>query len=119
MVLAGVDVSSIPTWISAGGIVGGLGILLNFILRNKSGDREGWGSLFKGLQERVEALEKECAILREEVNECRRREGEWMHRAIVAEAALMGKGEAQQEAQRIVSAEREADSIKRKDRRNG
>ena len=119
MVLAGVDVADIPTWISAGGIVGGLGILLNFILRNKSGDREGGGSLFRGLQTRVETLERECAALRVEVTECRRREGEWMHRAIVAEAALMGKGEAHQEAQRIVSTEREADAIKRKGKSDG
>lgn len=114
MELVGVDVTSIPNWLSAGGIIGGLGLLLNYILRNKAGDREGWGSLFKGLQLRVEALERECTMLRVEVNACREREGEWMRRAITAEAALMGKGDAQQEAQRIVSAEREADAIKRK-----
>lgn len=108
MELVGTDLLSIPMWVSAGGI---LGLLLNYILRNKAGDREGWGSLFKGLQERVEALEHECAILRVEVNECRRREGEWMSRAIVAEAKLLGQGEVNQAAA-VAQAEVRADPAK-------
>lgn len=59
---------------------------------------------------RVQSLEGKCDTLESEVDACRQREGEWMRRAIEAEAALMGRGRADQEAQRIVSAERQADA---------
>ena len=98
MDLAGVDVTSIPNWLTAGGVVGALGLILNYIIRNKAGDRDGWHSLFKGLSERVAALEAECVALRLEVNECRKREGEWMTRALTAEALLQGTGEIRQAA---------------------
>jgi hypothetical protein len=50
------------------------------------------------------------------VDECRKREGEWMQRAIAAEAYQLGEGAARQEAQRIISTERQIDAD-RKDRK--
>jgi hypothetical protein len=58
----------------------------------------------------IARLDKRCDDLQTDVDECRTREGEWMKRAISAEAALLGKGHAQQEAQMIVSKERTKDS---------
>lgn len=63
---------------------------------------EGWARLHA----EIVRLDERCDHLQEEVDECRKREGEWMHRAIVAEAASEGIGEARQAAQRIVSTER-------------
>lgn len=65
------------------------------------------------LRAEIDKLWNECAELRKVVQECERREGEWMSRAIAAEAKLLGMGEAKQEAQRIVSTERQADANKR------
>lgn len=61
---------------------------------------------------RVDTLEEKCDKLEGEVDACRQREAEWMRRAIEAEAALMGRGRADQEAQLIVSAERQKDKGK-------
>jgi hypothetical protein len=58
----------------------------------------------------VSRLDQRCDHLQNEVDECRKREGEWMSRAIAAEAVQLGLGAAKQEAQRIVSAEREANA---------
>ncbi len=60
------------------------------------------------LRAEIARLDERCDHLQREVDECREREGVWMQRAISAEAALLGMGDAKQEAQRIVSAEREA-----------
>lgn len=65
------------------------------------------------LRDEIDRLWDECASLRKAVKECEEREGEWMHRAIAAEAALIGGGKARQEAARIVATERIADSKKR------
>jgi hypothetical protein len=73
----------------------------------KNGDWKRSHDEIARLVMRVEALEKRCDHLQKEVDECREREGEWMRRAISAEAASEGIGEARQEAQRIVSAERQ------------
>lgn len=85
---------------------------VNERLRDKETEKNGEWSRFQAeiarLVERIAALEKRCDGLQEEVDECRAREGEWMRRAIAAEAASEGIGEARQAAQRIVSTEREA-----------
>lgn len=65
----------------------------------KSGD---WSRL----RAEITRLDDRCDHLQIEVDECREREGAWMHRAIAAEATHLGEGRANQEAQRIVSAER-------------
>lgn len=70
------------------------------------------------LRDEITRLDARCDHLQREVDECRAREGEWMNRAILAESALLGKGEVKQEAQRIVSAEREIDAAAR-DRARG
>lgn len=61
----------------------------------------------------IARLDSRCDHLQQEVDDCRRREGEWMARAIAAEAYQLGEGEALQKAQRIVSIEREADAKRR------
>lgn len=67
------------------------------------------GGDFQRLHAEIKRLDARCDHLQREVDECRKREGEWMHRAIAAEAASEGIGEARQEAQRIVSTERVTD----------
>lgn len=62
------------------------------------------------LRDEIARLDERCDHLQKEVDECREREGEWMRRAIAAEAASEGIGEARQEAQRIVSTERQKPS---------
>lgn len=59
------------------------------------------------LRGEITRLDSRCDHLQSEVDECRRREGEWMARAIAAEAYQLGKGEARQDVQRIISSERE------------
>lgn len=61
------------------------------------------------LHAEIVRLDARIDHLQKEVDECRQREAEWMRRAIVAEAASEGIGEARQEAQRIVSTERVTD----------
>jgi hypothetical protein len=67
-----------------------------------------WDRLLK----EISRLDERCDHLQSEVDECRKREGEWMQRAIAAEAFQLGEGEALQKAQRIVSAERQKDQPK-------
>lgn len=72
----------------------------------KSGD---WARL-RGEVERLDSITKSLWArvdeLQEKVNACEEREGEWMKRAIAAEATLLGRGKAKQEAAQIVAAER-------------
>jgi hypothetical protein len=68
------------------------------------------------LRAEINRLDDRCDHLQGEVDECRRREGEWMQRAISAEAYQLGEGAARQEAQRIISTERQIDAD-RKDRK--
>lgn len=60
---------------------------------------------------------EECDLVRDRWAESERQRVEWMGRAVKAERAyeglLEGIGEARQEAQRIISAEREKDARKR------
>jgi len=62
----------------------------------------------------IRRLDERCDHLQREVDACREREGEWMRRAISAEAFQLGEGEALQKAQRIVSRERQIDADKKK-----
>lgn len=74
-------------------------------LRDKEAAKDGdWSRL----RAEIARLDERCDHLQREVDECREREGVWMQRAIAAEAAHLGAGEAKQEAQRIISAERES-----------
>lgn len=50
------------------------------------------------LRDEIDRLWAECRELRKSVQECEEREGEWMRRAIQAEAMAMGQGEARQAA---------------------
>jgi hypothetical protein len=59
------------------------------------------------LRDEIVRLDARCDHLQHEVDECRKREADWMARAIAAEAYQLGEGEALQAAQRILSAERQ------------
>lgn len=70
------------------------------------------------LAKRVEVLEGRCRELQHEVEECHRERAEERAGRLAAEAQLVGRGNAQQEAAGIVAAERLADRAARdKDRR--
>lgn len=64
------------------------------------------------LRDEIGRLDTRCDHLQVEVDACREREGEWMRRAIAAEAFQIGQGEANQKAAAIVAAERILDSKK-------
>lgn len=77
---------------------------LNERHRDKAKEKDGdWSRL----RAEIVRLDERCDHLQHEVDDCRAREADWMSRAIKAESALLGKGEVKQEAQRIVSADRE------------
>lgn len=82
----------------------------------KKAKAEEKGADWKRLRGEVNELWDECRSLREGLHACEAREVDWMHRAIAAEAKLLGRGEAMQDAQRIVSIEREIDAKKRGDK---
>jgi hypothetical protein len=65
------------------------------------------------LRAEIVRLDERCDHLQTEVDACREREGVWMARAIAAEAYQLGKGQARQDAQVIVSTERQIDADKR------
>lgn len=58
---------------------------------------------------RVTTLETKCGVLEREVQECRERETRERAGRLEAEAMLLAQGRARQEAQRIVSDERNKD----------
>ena len=58
------------------------------------------------LRAEIIRLDLRCDHLQNEVDECRRREGEWMQRAISSEAAAAGLGHARQEAAIIEATKR-------------
>lgn len=69
------------------------------------------GRIVDELDRVYEALKisrEECEMLRDFRSQCEAERIEWMGRAVKAERILEGLGEARQEAQRIVSEEREA-----------
>lgn len=114
-------VSEIWSWVQSAGTLGALALAAKFYLDRRkliqsaaSDEATKEVADWSRLRAEIDRLDERCDHLQREVDECRRREGEWMGRAIAAEAALMGKGNADQEAQRIVSAEREADALLRK-----
>lgn len=65
----------------------------------KSGD---WSRL----RAEISRLDERCDHLQREVDECREREGEWMKRAIAAEAYQIGRGDAAQTVTIIESRKR-------------
>lgn len=64
------------------------------------------GTDWSRLRGEIDRLDKRCDDLQQDVDDCRKREGEWMMRALAAEGRELVAGEARQAAQRIVSAER-------------
>ena len=48
------------------------------------------------LRAEINRLDERCDHLQSEVDSCREREGEWMHRALEAEAIVQGFGEVRQ-----------------------
>jgi hypothetical protein len=108
--------------------VGGLLLLVFFVLvyrgplyleRRNEGKRDSAiekAGDWTRLREEIARLDGRCDHLQREVDDCRAREGEWMRRAITAEATLQGEGDAMQEAQRILSTERQRDAEAKKNR---
>jgi hypothetical protein len=62
--------------------------------------------------ERIRAERNELRCL---LRECERERSDLLRRAITAEATLLGMGDANQKAQRIVSTERQIDALAKKD----
>jgi hypothetical protein len=78
---------TVPGWITAGGITALIAVILNFILKNKAGDREGWGAL-------IEALQNDISNVREEHRRCQmeladiRRELSGVQRMVIAQSSV-------------------------------
>lgn len=68
---------------------------------------------WRRLRDEIARLDERCDGLQREVDECREREGEWMRRAMTAEAALLGIGMGRNEAATIVAVERLTDANKK------
>lgn len=106
VIIAAVKIS--PAWVAR----------MNERARDKAQERnEDWNRLREEigrLAKRVGTLEETCDMLSRKVRECEAREISWMRRAIQAEAALMGQGEAKQEAARIVAVDRLMDKEDKK-----
>lgn len=66
--------------------------------------------------ERIRAERNELRAL---LRECEKERVEWQARAVTAEATLLGLGTARQQAQQIVSVERQIDAITRDANGNG
>lgn len=64
--------------------------------RHRDRENEEAGSHARLLTE-IERLDGRCDHLQKEVDDCREREGEWMKRAIAAEAYQIGRGTAANE----------------------
>ena len=54
------------------------------------------GGDWSRLRAEIDRLDARCDHLQTEVDACREREGEWMHRALEAEAIVQGYGEVRQ-----------------------
>jgi hypothetical protein len=87
-------------WIRTGGIVALLAVVLNFYLKNKAGDRAGYGSL-------IEALEKRVAKLEESEQRCQAALTETRRELAELQGYMTGQGKAAQEAAGIVAIERQ------------
>jgi hypothetical protein len=64
------------------------------------------------LRDEITRLDGRIDTLQRELDLCHEERDEWRSRAIAAEAVTLGRGAALQEAQRIVSTERQADANK-------
>ena len=90
------------------------GIMERINERQRDAEAEKAGDWAR-LRDEIKRLDARCDHLQGEVDDCRKREGEWMSRAIAAEAFQMGQGDALQDAARIVAIERLTDASKRED----
>lgn len=114
------ELSGFALGLTGGGVIGCLAILTRtYVTRFRLGtearvaDDGIADAQWKRFQGEIARLDARINVLEQEVEDCRLREQQWIQRAITAEAesarlqALhLGRGEAHQEAQRIVSADR-------------
>lgn len=121
--MTGVEASLGDIWgaLQAGGMLGAVALAGKFYLDRRrllqDALKDGWSAsdrLQGRLEARVAKLEERCDKVEAELAECHAERDEWRSRAIAAEATMIGKGRADQEAQIIVSTEREADAAARK-----
>lgn len=98
--IEGLGLESLGDWIRTGGIVALLAVVLNFYLKNKAGDRAGYGSLIEALERRVGALEVAEQRCQERLSTALNELGE-------LRGYLTGQGQARQEAAGIVAIERQ------------
>lgn len=78
-----------------------LAVLLGFWLKKSKDDRDGFGVL-------IVALQNDVANVRQLHRDCEEEVTQLKHRVAELEGYNIGRGEAKQEAQLIVSADREA-----------
>lgn len=90
---------SVGDWIRTGGIVALLAVVLNFYLKNKAGDRAGYGTLIEALERRVAALEVAEQRCQERLSSALSELGE-------LRGYLTGQGMARQEAAGVVALDR-------------
>lgn len=114
------ELSGFAIGLTGGGAIGCLAIVTRTYLARfrlgteaKVADESITDGQWKRFQNEIARLDARINSLEQEVEQCRKREQEWIQRAVTAEAANarleaihLGRGEAHQEAQRIVSRER-------------
>jgi hypothetical protein len=112
--------SEIWSWVQSAGTLGALALAAKFYLDRRRliqsaavDEAAKEGGDWTRLRAEIDRLDERCDHLQREVDECRRREGEWMTRALQAEALMQGNGEIRQAAS-IAAAEVRIDAADRK-----
>lgn len=90
--------SEIWSWLQSASTVALLALATKLYLDRRRLKQLEKGGDWTRLRAEIDRLDERCDHLQSEVDECRRREGEWMARAIAAESALYSQGEVRQAA---------------------
>lgn len=117
MNLAGVEIGSVSSWLTAGGVVALIGVVLGFIIKMRAADFQGWGNL-------IEALQGDIANVREEHRKCQadlaqiRNELSGLQRMVIAQSSVRAIPLSQQSPVIREAAERSAAAVLRDIERN-
>lgn len=103
-------VNEVWSWLQSMGTIALLGLATKFYLDRRRLLQSENGGDWTRLRSEIDRLDERCDHLQREVDECRRREGEWMQRAIAAESKLNSHGDIRQAAA-VASAEVRLDAI--------
>lgn len=117
MNVAGIEIGSVSSWLTAGGVVALIGVVLGFIIKMRAADFQGWGNL-------IQALQSDIANVREEHRKCQadlaqiRSELTGLQRMVIAQSSVRAVPLSQQSPLIREAAERSAAAVLRDIERN-